>query len=241
MADTADTATNPVSTERRGNVLLIRMDDGRANAVTRELCAAVTAAVREAEADDEVKAIVLAGREGRFSAGFELSVVRGDDRQAIRELCADGAMLVHTLYGSRVPVVAACTGHAIAMGTMIVLGADVRVGPDTDAKLGMTELAIGMALPDWALTILVERVDRKHLQRAAMAAQVYTPAQAVEVGYLDEVVPPEQVLDRALDIATQLAATIHPASYAATVPRLRGAMLATLEAQAEAFRSGGSL
>lgn len=230
-----------VTTERRGSVLVIHMDDGRANAVTFDLCKAVTAAVREAEDDPELKAIVVRGRDGRFSGGFDLGVMRGDDPQAISDLCADGAMLVHTLYGAKVPVVVACTGHAMAMGNMIVQGGDVRIGPDDDSKLGMTELAIGMSLPDWALTILRERMAPHHVQRALMTARVHTPAEAVTAGFLDEVVAPDSVFDRALEIATELADTLDPKARWITLKKLRGEMLDTLAAQADAFRNGGSL
>jgi enoyl-CoA hydratase len=230
-----------VTTERRESVLVIHMDDGRANAVTFDLCKAVTAAVREAEDDPDLKAIVVRGRDGRFSGGFDLGVMRGDDAQAISDLCADGAMLVHTLYGAKVPVVVACTGHALAMGTMIVQGGDVRIGPNDESKIGMNELAIGMSLPDWALTILAERLAPQHVQRALMTARVYTPAEAVEAGYLDEVVAPDMVFDRALEVATELAGTIDQKARWLTLKKLRGEMLDTLAAQAEAFRHGGAL
>ncbi|HWL43241.1 MAG TPA: crotonase/enoyl-CoA hydratase family protein [Ilumatobacter sp.] len=230
-----------VTTERRGAVLVIHLDDGRANAVTHELLDGITSAVREAEADPEIKALVVHGRPGRFSGGFDLAVMRGDDVGAIAELAAGGAMLVHTLYSAKLPVVIACTGHAIAMGAMLVLSGDVRVGAAGEFKIGMSELAIGMALPAWALTILVERLDRKRLQEALMTARLYDPTEAVAVGYLDEVVAPEQVLDRAIEVADGLATTIDPRAYAVTLRLLRGAMLDQLEAEATAFRDGGVL
>lgn len=230
-----------VTTERRGDVLVLHLDDGRANAITLDLVAEVTAAVRSAEADPEVKVIVLHGREGRFSGGFDLGVMRSDDNRAIAELASGGGLLVHTLYGAELPVVVACTGHAIAMGAMLVMSGDLRVGADGEFKIGMNELAIGLSLPDWALTILVERLDRKRLQEALMTARLYNPAEAVEVGYLDEVVAPDRVLDRALEIADGLAATIDLRAYARTSLVLRGEMLANLEAQSLAFREGGTL
>lgn len=230
-----------VTTEPRGSVLVIHLDDGRANAITPELLAGITDAVRAAEADPEIKAIVVHGREGRFSGGFDLAVMRGDDLAAIGELAAGGAMLVHTLYGAKLPVVVACTGHAIAMGAMILLAGDVRVGAAGEFKIGMSELAIGMSLPSWALTILTERLDRKRLQEALMTARLYNPATAVEVGYLDEVVAPDEVLDRALEVADGLAATIDLRAYAATLKLLRGPMLERLAEEAESFRQGGVL
>lgn len=230
-----------VTTERRGAVLVITLDDGRANALSADTFAAITAAIREAEADGAVQAVVVAGREGRFSGGFDLGVMRGDDLAAIRNLAADGAMVVHTLYSSRVPVVAACTGHAIAMGAMVLLGCDFRIGAAGDFKLGMTEHAIGMSLPAWALTILTERLDRTMLQRSLMNAEVYGPEAAIAAGYLDRVVPAEQVLDEAVAAAAQLGEQLDPRARYGTLKLLRGSMLDRLAHEATAFRSGGTL
>jgi enoyl-CoA hydratase len=77
--------------------------------------------VAGAEADDDVDAVVLHGRDGRFSAGFDLSVMRGGDLRAMSDLVSDGGELAKTLFGARVPVVAACTGHALAAGALVLL------------------------------------------------------------------------------------------------------------------------
>ena len=102
----------------------------------------------QAEGDDEVRAVVLHGRPGKFSAGFDLGVMFGDDMSAIIDLVADGGVLVHRLYGSSVPVVAASTGHALAAGALLLLGCDVRVAGDAEAKVGLNEVAIKMVLPE---------------------------------------------------------------------------------------------
>ena len=81
-------------------------------------------------------ALVLHGRPGKFSAGFDLSVMTAGDIGAISALVSDGGALVRTLYGSSIPVVAACTGHALAAGALVLLGCDVRVGADVDCKIG---------------------------------------------------------------------------------------------------------
>ena len=104
-------------------------------------------------------------------------------------LVSDGGALVRTLYGSSIPVVAACTGHALAAGALVLLGCDVRVGADVDCKIGLNEVAIGMVLPDWAFTIAVDRLSKRHLQRAVATARITSAAGAVDAGYLDEVVP----------------------------------------------------
>ena len=111
-------STPPVTTERRDGVLIVHIDDGKANALSFEVIAAVNEAIGEAEADESIGALVINGRPGRFSAGFDLGVMFGDDMSAIIDLVADGGALVHRLYGCQVPVVAACTGHALAAGAL---------------------------------------------------------------------------------------------------------------------------
>ena len=228
-----------VIVERRDAVSIIHVDDGRANAMTFEVMAAIRQAVVDADADPDVGAVVLHGRPGRFSAGFDLSVVQGGDPQAVRNLVSDGGDLTHLMYGCGVPVVAACTGHAIAMGALLLLACDVRIGADTESKVGLSEVAIGMALPGWAITLAVERLSRRHLQRAVANARLTTPVEAVNVGFLDEVVPADDVLDRAVAVAADLATTLHPKAYAITVVSLRGRMLALMAAQSNEFRTAG--
>lgn len=242
MSTDAATDSPSVTTEQRGNVLVVNLDDGKANAVTFELADAITAAMQQAEAADDIGAVVLNGRPGKFSAGFHLPTVTGEQGpEAARGLVAAGGQLVHTLYGASVPVVAACTGHALAAGAMILCGCDVRVGADDDSKIGMTEVAIGMALPEWAITILVERLSRRHLQLSAATARVYTPAEAIDAGFLDEVVAPDAVFNRALEVATGLAETLDPRAYATTVARLRRPMLTQLATDVADYRQSGEL
>lgn len=215
-------------------VMVLHLDDGKANALTFETIAAVKRAVEDAENDADIGAVVLHGREGRFSGGFDLQVMYGDDLGRIIELVANGGDLVRTLYGCGVPVIAACTGHAVAAGALLLLGCDVRVGADIDAKIGLNEVAIKMVLPDWALTIAAERLSKRHMQRSVANARLTTPRDAVDVGFLDEVVPADQLLDRALAIAADLAATLDPVAYAGTVAAIRTTVLDTMAAQVAA-------
>jgi len=223
--------------ERRDDVLVLHLDDGKANALTFELMVAIGDAVRVAEADETVGALVIHGREGRFSGGFDLGVMLGDDFGATIRLVADGGQLVHDLYAASVPIVAACTGHALAAGALILLGCDVRVGADIEAKIGLNEVAIKMVLPDWAFTIATDRLSRRHVQRAVANARLTTPRDAVDVGFLDEVVPADELLDRAVGVAGELAATLDPLAYQGTVVKLRGDVIATMAAQVAADRA----
>jgi enoyl-CoA hydratase len=232
-------SSTSVTTERRDSVLIIHLDDGKANALSFEVIAAVNAAIDEAEADEAVRAVVIHGRPGRFSGGFDLGVMFGDDLSAIINLVADGGALVHRAYGCSVPVVAACTGHALAAGALLLLGCDVRVGADIDAKVGLNEVAIKMVLPDWAFTISEERLSKRHAPRALANARITTPRDAVDVGFIDEVVPADEVLDRAVAIATELATTLDPSAYQRTIAKMRGPMLDLMAEQIASDRAAG--
>lgn len=228
-----------VTVEQLDGVTVVHLDDGKANALSASVIAEVSAAVAAAEADPAIGAVVLHGRPGKFCAGFDLNVMRSGDAAAVLSLVSDGGDLVHRLYGSSVPVVAACTGHALAAGALLLLGCDVRVGADVDCKIGLNEVAIGMVLPNWALTIAVERLSRRHLQRAVANAVVTGAAGAVDAGYLDEAVAEDVVLETALARARELATLSAPA-YAGTVRALRGGVLDTIAAQITRDREFGA-
>lgn len=229
--------SDELTIERHDGVMVIHLDDGKANALSFSMIEAIMAALGEAEAADDVRAVVLHGRDGRFSAGFDLGVMMADDLAATINLVANGGELVRTLYGCTVPVVAACTGHALAAGALMLLGSDVRIGADVPAKIGLNEVAIKMVLPDWALTIAQVRLSNRHKQRAIMNARVTGPIEAVDVGFLDEVVPEDQLLERAVAVATELATTLDPGAYRGSVKAFRGQTLDTMDAQIAAARA----
>lgn len=219
---------------------MCHIDDGKANALSMDIIAGVSAAIDEAEADAEITSVVLHGREGKFSAGFDLTVMRSGDIAAMSELVASGGDLVSKIYGASIPVVAASTGHALAAGALLLLGCDVRFGADLPSKIGLNEVAIGMVLPDWAFTIAIARLSNRHLQRSVATARITDPATAVDVGYLDHVVPVDELLDSAVAHASELAA-LHPKAYAGTVAKLRGDVLAQMEREIAADRANGAV
>ncbi len=232
--------SDALTIERRGPVSVLHLDDGKANAFTFELIAAIRAALSDAESDDHVGAVVIHGREGRFSGGFDLGVMFGGDMAQIIGLVADGGDMVRHLWGSDLPVVAACTGSAVAAGALTLLGCDVRVGADIPCKIGLNEVAIKMVLPDWALTIAFDRLSKRHVHRATTNARLTGADDAVDVGFLDEVVPAGQVLDRAVAIGTELAENLDPVSYRRTVEKVRGGVLDRMAAEIAADRAAAN-
>ena len=125
----------------------------------------------------------------------------------------------------------------MAAGALILLACDVRIGGDVEAKVGLNEVAIRMVLPGWAFTIARDRISKRHLQRAVANARLTAPAEAVDVGFLDEVVPDGEVLDRAVEVAEQLASTLDPAAYARTIRVLRGDVIDRMAEQIAADRA----
>ncbi|MFQ5352854.1 MAG: crotonase/enoyl-CoA hydratase family protein, partial [Candidatus Binatia bacterium] len=175
-----------LSIEQR--VALIRLDDGKANALSPETITHLSGVLDEAE--ENAGAVVLTGREGRFSGGFDLSVMMsGSD--AARGLVTSGAELLIRLYSFPLPVTVACTGHAVAAGALLLLAADTRIGVRGAFKIGLNEVAIGMRLPVFAATLASERLSKRHFTAATQLARLYDPEAAVDAGYLDRVVDAE--------------------------------------------------
>jgi enoyl-CoA hydratase len=202
----------------QGRTAVVTMDDGKANALSRPMIDAVLAALTRAEA--EASAMVLAGRADRFCAGFDLRVMMsGPD--AAKDLLRAGSTLLLRLYGATVPLVIACTGHALAGGALVVLTGDHRVGARGDYKLGLNEVAIGMPVPVLAMELARDRLTPRELTRATLLARIYDPAGAVEAGYLDDTAEPGELLAGAVAEADRLGA-LGRMPFSATKRRLRG-------------------
>lgn len=195
--------------EIANDIALIRMDDGKANAINFEMVSALNAALDAAESN--AKAIVLTGRDGRFSGGFDLNAFASLGADGVYKLLDAGAELLLRLYGGPLPVVAACTGHAIAMGVFILHACDTRIGTAGDYKIGANEAITGMNLPIFAMELARDRLNPSHLTRAMIQGYIYNPQSAVEAGYLDMLAPAEEVEAKALAVASQLAQLPAPA------------------------------
>lgn len=195
------------------DVAVIRFDDGKANALTHEAIDQLHESLSRAER--VARAVLIEGRPGRFCAGFDLSVMQQGPDQA-RELLRAGAELALRVYGFPTPVVMSCTGHALAMGAILLMTADVRVGTEGEFKIGMNEVSIGMPVPQFATELARDRLARTHFTRAVELAQVYSPMEAVEAGYLDEVSMPTDMQEVAGHRARQLATNLDPDSFRTT-------------------------
>jgi enoyl-CoA hydratase len=188
--------------EQKGDVALLHFDDGKANVVGNDFVNSMNEGLDRAERD--AKAVLIMGREGKFSAGFDLEELKKGPEAATALVTAGGRMLLR-LFTHPQPVVAACTGHAIAAGAFTLLSCDTRIGIDGEFKIGLNETAIGMTLPEFGLELATARLSKRHLQTATVQARLFNPEQAVEVGFLDEVIDADMIQHHSLAIAGVLA------------------------------------
>jgi enoyl-CoA hydratase len=188
-----------------GNVTTVRLDHGRANALDTELCTTLAATVRSLDADDAVHAIVLTGTEGVFCAGVDLRVLDGAEDTVVSGFLTALDESFQALLLSDTPVVAAVTGHAIAGGAILAAAADRVVAADDDRiRLGLTELRVGVPFPTSAFEIVRSRCPAA-VRELVWLAELMSPAQAQELGLVDEVVPATELTARVADVAARLA------------------------------------
>jgi enoyl-CoA hydratase len=216
----------PLTTTIEDGVAVLRFDDGKANVLSHAAIDAFEAALDRAT--DEARAVCIVGREGKLCAGFDLAVMTGEP-EGVRHLVSRGAELLMRIYLHPQPVVVAVTGHAVAAGALLALACDVRIGADVPAKIGLNETSIGMPLPQFAAELARDRLTPTTLTRATLTAEIYDPAGAVEVGYLDRVVPADEVIEAAIAEAIRLSA-YRPGAYARTKEVLRGATVDRIQA-----------
>jgi enoyl-CoA hydratase len=192
-----------IRVELEGDLCRIRMDDGKANALSVERIDALAEGLERAE--KEARAVLLEGRPGCFCAGFDLKVLRQGSEPALR-LVRAGMELCLRLRESPLPIVAACSGHALAMGAVLLMAADERVGADGDFKIGLNETAIGLVLPRTAVEIARERLSKRHFERGVVQGEIYAPPAAADAGFLDRLVAADALEGEARARAAALAA-----------------------------------
>ena len=211
---------NHVTYELRDAVARITIDDGKVNAMSSPVLTALHDGFTRAERDRAI--VLLSGRPGIFSAGFDLKVLMGTDGEAIHAMLSLGAELALRVLTYPLPVVVACTGHAFPMGAFLMLAADVRVGADGPFKIGLNEVAIGISVPAFGVELARQRLLPAWLHRTTLTGEMFSPVDAVTAGFLDKVVSAEILQSTTEDIAHSLT-KINLDGHTATKRRLRSA------------------
>jgi enoyl-CoA hydratase len=219
-----------VSLEIAGEVTLVRVDRPPANAINLELLDELVGAL-EALAADVPAAVVIAGRDGFFSAGVDLKAVPGYGPDEHRRLVSGINRMVLATYGMPCPVIAAVTGHAIAGGLVLALCADLRIA-SIEGRYGLTEVKVGVPYPQAAIGVVRAELPAHAARSLALGNRLIGGAEALRLGLFDEALAPDAVLPRATQLASELL-TYPVGVYVATKRALRNATISAIAAAVE--------
>ncbi len=206
-------------------VATISIDDGGKNVINHEVLDELEAAWEKAEADAE--ALILAGRPGSFCAGYDISVMTGDDPGAAARLGQRGGRFAHKLFGSQMPTIAVSTGHAFTIGAVWLACCDIRIGEAGQFKYGMSEVALNVPFSAWPLEPLKERLNPQHLVPALLHSRIYDPEGALQAGFIDELVGAGEGMEKARAAASELA-KLPGKAYGQSKRQLRSEALAIM-------------
>lgn len=208
-----------------GGIVTLTLNNGKVNAVSPAVIAALNEALDRAV---EARAVVvITGQPGILSAGYDLKVMTSSPENAI-SLVTLGSTLARRLLSHPFPVIVACPGHAVAKGAFLLLSADYRIGVEGPFHIGLNEVQIGMTMHHAGIELARDRLRRSAFQRSVIGAEMFDPAGALQAGFLDEVVPPEQLQAAALAAAQRLQ-KLNMKAHARTKLKARKAFLETLD------------
>ena len=199
--------------KKEDDISIITLNDGKANVFSPEMSNQLNACLDEV--DTESGCLIITGREGMFSAGLDLKIIQSGDVDRIVEMSSNAFKLLARIFSFPRPVIAACSGHGIALGTFLICCCDYRIGIKGDYMLGANEMRTNMVIPTPILELIKFRVNDSHKYRAVLGAEMYNFNQAQEAGLIDDVVEIDNLMTAARDKAKDLATMGHP-SYSMT-------------------------
>jgi len=210
-------------------VATLTLTNGKVNAVSHEVIAEFNTALDQAEQDRAV--VIITGQPGILSGGYDLKVMMQGPQSAI-DLVAAGSTLARRMLAHPQPIIVACSGHAVAKGAFLLLSADYRIGVEGAFSIGLNEVQIGMTMHHVGILLARDRLSHAAFQRSVISAEMFTPAAAVEAGFLDRVVAPEQLMVTAMEVAQRLK-KLNMGAHKGTKRKARQALLEALDAAIE--------
>jgi enoyl-CoA hydratase len=216
--------------EREGQVAVLRLENGKANAIGPAFIERLDGLLGQL---GDARAAVMIGQGSAFSAGLDLPALIDLDRVAMRPFILRFGAVMMRLFELPIPLVAAVNGHAVAGGCVLALQADVRIGADREARIGLNETQLGIGLPAVVVETLQWQVPGSSLAAIALEGRLFSPREALQVGILHEVVPEGDLLQRALQRASALAA-LPPAGVRMVKQSLRRPVAAAIREQESA-------
>jgi enoyl-CoA hydratase/carnithine racemase len=209
--------------ESRGAVTIMRLARGKGNALDMEFSRRIIDALGELERSD-ARAVVMTGQGSVFGAGVDLPAIVAGGIDYVRSFLGTMITAFERLVEFPKPIVAAVNGHAIAGGAIMMLACDQRLLARGTARIGLTEIQVGVLFPAWALEIARFATPGEHFQTLIMTGRTYLPDEALARGLVDELVDPEKLIDRACEVAAELGA-FPTATYAATKRQVRAPLV----------------
>ena len=195
------------------DVSIITLDDGKANVFSPSMISAVNKCLDDVPT--KKGSLIITGRTGMFSAGFDLKIISAGDMDATKEMSLNGFKLLSRIFSFPRPVLAACSGHGIALGTFLLCCCDYRIGVKGEFLVGANEMRTNMVIPIPILELIKFRIAQPHKYRAVLGAEMYSIENAIDAGIIDEIVEADDLMDAALIKARDLATLGHP-SYTLT-------------------------
>jgi enoyl-CoA hydratase len=214
-----------VTYQSEENYAIITINNGKANAISHEVIVGLNASLDKAS--EENKVVILTGKTGFFSAGFDLKVMAKSPESA-KELVTKGSKLSLRMLSFPQPIIVACSGHAIAKGAFLLLSADYRIGVEGAFKIGLNEVMIGMTMHNAGIAIAKARLSEVYLNRSVNNAEMYSSKQAIEAGFLDLIVPENHLMSTAVKVA-EMSAKLNKKAHAETKLKVRKQHLEALE------------
>jgi len=219
---------NSVQLERMGRLALLRIDRPPANAIDLELAKEFSVALEGIDGSDAFDAVIIIGVGNCFCAGLDLKTLPSYNRLQQEEMIMQLNHLFGGLYGLRLPTIAAVNGHAIAGGVILTLACDYRIGAQGDYRLGLAEARVGVPFPVSAMSIVQSELRPDIARAMVLTARNSDPQEAKSMGVLDELVPPDLLISRAVEVAEEMAA-LPKAMFSRIKRQLRAAALSRID------------
>lgn len=229
LADMSDL----VGYELDNGIATVTLNNGKVNAISPDVIAELNESLDRSETDEAI--MILTGRPGILSGGYDLKVMTSGPENAIA-LVAAGSTLARRMLAHPFPIIVACPGHAVAKGAFILLSADYRIGVDGPFRIGLNEVEIGMTMHHVGIELARDRLRKSFLNRSVINAEMFDPQQAMAAGFLDAVVAPDELMPAAWAVAEDMK-RLNMTAHAKTKVKMRAGLLQTLDDAIEADKT----
>lgn len=217
-----------------GPVRELRLERPPANALTPELIDALREAVTRAP-DEGVRALVISGTPGRFSGGLDVPVLIGYGQPAMAEVWRGFYAMMRALVASPIPIAAAITGHSPAGGAVISICCDTRFMAEGNFVIGLNEVQVGIPIPPIIHALVSRIVGPRQAERMCTEGLLLPAAEAARIGLVDELVPADRVVQRAVEWCQGLLA-LPPGAMSSTRRHVRAELVALFDGGMEEER-----